>query len=80
MERSRVSTDVIHTGPTLGEILLMEEVSELTRIPLSTLRYYRHTGRLGPRSFLLGGRVVYKRGDVEAWIESRYQAEAEGAR
>jgi predicted DNA-binding transcriptional regulator AlpA len=24
----------------------------------------------------LGNRVVYKRADVEAWIESRYNAEA----
>ena len=76
-EEPGLSTDLIHTGPSLAEILLMPEVSELTRIPLSTLRFYRHSGQ-GPRSFPLGGRVVYKRADVEAWIESRYQAE--GAR
>jgi predicted DNA-binding transcriptional regulator AlpA len=72
------NTKVIHTGPSLADILLMEEVSELTRIPLSTLRFYRHVGKGGPRSFRLGNRVVYKRADVEAWIESQYQAE--GAR
>lgn len=55
------------------EILLMPEVSELTRIPMSTLRFYRHSGQ-GPRSFLLGGRVAYKRGDVTAWVESQYAA------
>jgi predicted DNA-binding transcriptional regulator AlpA len=53
------------------EILLMPEVSELTRIPLSTLRFYRHSGQ-GPRSFLLGGRVAYKRSDVEQWIAAEY--------
>ena len=52
----------------------MTEVSEITRIPLSTLRFYRHTSQ-GPRSFLLGNRVAYKRSDVEAWIESRYNAD-----
>jgi predicted DNA-binding transcriptional regulator AlpA len=72
------NTKVIHTGPSLADILLMEEVSELTRIPLSTLRFYRHVGKGGPRSFRLGNRVVYKRADIEAWIESQYQAE--GAR
>jgi predicted DNA-binding transcriptional regulator AlpA len=68
-----VSTDVTHTGQAPGEILLMEEVSGLTRIPLSTLRYYRHAGQgQGPKSFKLGGRICYKRSDVEEWIETRY--------
>ena len=70
-EEPRLSTEAIHTGPSLGEILLMEEVSELTRIPLSTLRFYRHSNQ-GPRSFKLGGRIAYKRSDVLDWIESRY--------
>jgi predicted DNA-binding transcriptional regulator AlpA len=69
-----LSTEAIHTGPSLGEILLMEEVSELTRIPLSTLRFYRHSSQ-GPKSFKLGGRVAYKRSDVLDWIESRYNAD-----
>jgi predicted DNA-binding transcriptional regulator AlpA len=72
-----VNTDVIYTGPSLTEILLMPEVSKLTRIPMSTLRYYRHTSQ-GPRSFLLGNRVVYRRSDVEAWIESQYAAATGG--
>jgi predicted DNA-binding transcriptional regulator AlpA len=62
-------------APPFSEILLMEEVSELTRLPLATLRFYRHRGQGGPKSFKLGNRVVYKRADVEAWIESQYQAE-----
>jgi predicted DNA-binding transcriptional regulator AlpA len=73
-----VNTKVIHTGPSLSELLLIEEVAELTRLPLSTLRFYRHVGHGGPKSFKLGNRVAYKRSDVEAWIESQYQAE--GAR
>ena len=71
-----LNTKVIHTGPSLGELLLIEEVAELTRLPLSTLRFYRHVGKGGPKSFKLGNRVAYKRSDVEAWIESQYQAEA----
>jgi predicted DNA-binding transcriptional regulator AlpA len=69
-----VNTEVIHTGPPLAEILLMEEVAELTRIPVSTLRYYRYYGK-GPRSFKLGSSVVYKRADVLDWIESSYNAD-----
>jgi hypothetical protein len=49
------------------------EISALTRVPLATLRYWRHIGK-GPRSFKLGGRVADKRGDVEAWVEAQYNA------
>jgi predicted DNA-binding transcriptional regulator AlpA len=58
----------------LGEIMLMEEVSKLTRVPVPTLRYYRHVGG-GPRSFKVGNRVAYMRSDVEAWLEQLYQAD-----
>ena len=61
----------------MPELLFGEEVSEITRIPIATLRFYRHAGK-GPKSFKLGNRVVYKREDVLDWIESQYQAE--GAR
>ncbi len=64
----------------LSEILLLEEVSELTRVPVPSLRYYRHVGEGGPRSFKLGNRVVYKRADVEQWIEERYNDDTAGQR
>jgi predicted DNA-binding transcriptional regulator AlpA len=32
----------------------------------------------GPRSFLLGKRVAYKRSDVLQWIESQYAADHTG--
>jgi predicted DNA-binding transcriptional regulator AlpA len=63
----------------MPDILLMEEVSEITRIPLPTLRFYRHAG-LGPKSFKLGGRVAYKHQDVLDWIEERYNADADTRR
>jgi predicted DNA-binding transcriptional regulator AlpA len=59
-----------------SELLHLEEVSEMTRIPVPSLRFYRHNGT-GPRSFRLGNRIVYKRADVEAWIEERYNADAQ---
>jgi predicted DNA-binding transcriptional regulator AlpA len=60
----------------MSELLRIEEVAELSRQSLSTLRFYRHRGYGGPQSFKLGNRVVYKRADVEAWIEAQYNAEA----
>jgi predicted DNA-binding transcriptional regulator AlpA len=54
------------------DLLTTAEVATITRAPASTVRYWRHVGE-GPRSFRLGKRVVYRRGDVLAWI-----AECEG--
>jgi predicted DNA-binding transcriptional regulator AlpA len=56
----------------MPEYMTTAEVSDLTRLPQETLRYYRHLGDKGPRSFKLGGRrVVYDRADVLAWIEEQ---------
>jgi predicted DNA-binding transcriptional regulator AlpA len=55
-----------------NEILLIDETSEMTRLPEATLRFYRHRGYGGPKSFKLGNRVAYKRADVEQWIEQQY--------
>ncbi|CAN5407238.1 hypothetical protein BH10ACT8_BH10ACT8_07680 [soil metagenome] len=49
------------------DLLTTAEVVVITRAPASTVRYWRHVG-MGPRSFRLGKRVVYRRRDVLAWI------------
>ncbi|ORW27572.1 transcriptional regulator [Mycobacterium paraense] len=49
------------------------EVSALTGIKQSTLRYWRHCDE-GPPSFAMGGRVMYRRTAVMAWIEQQEQA------
>ncbi|MCT1985585.1 helix-turn-helix domain-containing protein [Dermacoccus abyssi] len=46
----------------------------MLRIPVGTLRYWRHQGT-GPKSFKLGAkRVAYMREDVEAWLQQQYEA------
>lgn len=50
------------------ELLLMPEISALTRQPEGTLRYLRHVGR-GPRLEKRGRRLVAWKSDVIAWIE-----------
>jgi len=57
----------------MSKILLHQDVSELTRVPVATLRYWRHTGKGGPKSFKIGNRVAYKLEDVEAWLEAQYE-------
>jgi predicted DNA-binding transcriptional regulator AlpA len=57
----------------MNTLLSIAETSVRTTVPVPTLRFYRHK-RTGPKSFKLGGRVVYKESDVEAWIEEQYTA------
>lgn len=55
------------------ELMTVSEVAEQLRVPIDTLRYWRHVGR-GPQPFKIGKHLRYRRGDVEAWIETQYQA------
>ena len=48
------------------ELLTITEAAELLRAPVATLRDWRHFGT-GPRSFRLGRRVLYRRGDLHDW-------------
>jgi predicted DNA-binding transcriptional regulator AlpA len=66
------------------DLLYQPEVSKMTGIPVATLKYWRQDNR-GPRSFRLSdkggraGRVVYRRSDVEAWIDAQDQASGAGS-
>jgi predicted DNA-binding transcriptional regulator AlpA len=51
------------------DILTLAEVAEMTRTNPATLRYWRSVGVGGPESFKLGRRVMYRRADVEKWLE-----------
>ena len=55
------------------ELMTIEEVSEVTRVPVPTLRWWRSTNSGGPRSARVGRRVMYRRADVEAWIEDAFK-------
>lgn len=59
------------------EYLGTKQVSAETGIPESTLRYYRHCG-IGPASFRMGRRVVYRRVSVESWIAAQEAASMRG--
>lgn len=57
--------------PTPGpeaELLTITEAADLLRAPVATLRYWRHRS-IGPHSFRLGRRVLYRREDLHAWID-----------
>jgi excisionase family DNA binding protein len=49
-----------------------QEVADLLHTPVATLRWWRHQGT-GPVAFQLGQRkVMYRRSDVQEWLQSRY--------
>ena len=56
------------------DLLTTAEVAQVTRAPESTLRYWRHCG-IGPRSFRVGRRVVYRRDEVDRWLRERESTE-----
>jgi excisionase family DNA binding protein len=49
------------------ELLTVTEVADLLRVPVATVRWWRHKGD-GPRGFRLGRHVVYQLSDVTAYI------------
>lgn len=54
------------------------EASDLTGVPVNTLKDYRAKGK-GPRSAVIGGRVRYRRADVLAWIDEQFEQTVRGA-
>jgi predicted DNA-binding transcriptional regulator AlpA len=56
-------------GQQTGELLTVADVAEMTRLSAGMLRYWRALGEGGPASFKLGRRVMYRRADVEKWLE-----------
>lgn len=52
------------------DLLTITEAADLLRAPVATLRYWRHL-HVGPPSFRLGRRVLYRRDDLRAWIDSK---------
>lgn len=57
-----------------SDLLLLEEVAEITRLSTSTLRWLRHRNE-GPPGFKMGRRVMFRRAAVEAWISERERAQ-----
>lgn len=50
--------------------LTAQEVEQDYRIPVGTLRYWRHCNT-GPRSYMVGGRIRYDVADLDAWIAAQ---------
>lgn len=57
---------------TASDFLTNEDIAQLVRVPVSTVRYWKHMGE-GPRSMKVGRRVLHRREDVEVWLASKYE-------
>jgi excisionase family DNA binding protein len=55
------------------ELMTITEVAELLRLPVATLRYWRNLGDKGPKSAKIGSHVLYRRADVEAWLDAQFK-------
>jgi predicted DNA-binding transcriptional regulator AlpA len=60
------------------ELMLLPEVATMTRLSEDTIRWLRHTGE-GPKSGKLGRRVVYRRSDVQTWIDAGFDRDEQPA-
>lgn len=58
------------------EFLTREEASELLRKPPATLAAWAYR-RIGPDFFRVGRTVLYRRSDLELWLESQRVAPSE---
>jgi predicted DNA-binding transcriptional regulator AlpA len=58
----------------LSRLITLAEVAELTRIPISTLRYYRQRGE-GPPMFRVGRRVMAYEDEVRGWLDAERDKE-----
>ena len=58
----------------MEQLLTIDEVSEVTRVPVSTLRFWRSVGNLGPPSGRVGRRVMYRKVDVAAWLDAQFRS------
>lgn len=61
----------------MSALMTVKELTAETTIAESTWYDWRHRG-IGPRSFKLGGRVVYRRAEVDAWLAEQAAATSRG--
>lgn len=59
------------------EFVSINELATETGIAAATLRYWRGEN-FGPASFKLGGRIVYRRSEVDRWLAEQEAATRRG--
>ena len=65
---------VAETLKRAGDLLTEQEAANFLQIAPGTLSVWRSTGRYALPFVKIGARVRYKRGALQAWLESRVRA------
>lgn len=55
---------------TENDLMYREEAAEYLRIPTATLSAWAYRS-IGPEFFRVGRRVLYRRGDLDRWLEAQ---------
>ena len=66
-----------HSPSDKPEFVSINELASETGIAPATLRYWRGED-FGPASFKLGGRIVYRRDEVDRWLAEQEAATRRG--
>lgn len=61
----------------MEEFLNSQQVATWLQMPMATL-YKKNSDGSGPRRYKVGKRVLYRRKDVEAWLEKQLVLDATG--
>lgn len=57
----------------MNDLRTLDEVAAYLRKSPSQMRWMRHN-HTGPRSAKIGGRVMYRQRDVDAWLDAQFEA------
>lgn len=52
-------------------LLPTDDAAQFLGVATGTMRWWRHKG-VGPKSFKVGGKVMYKRADLQAYLDAQY--------
>lgn len=58
----------------MNDLRTLDEVAAYLRKTPSQMRWLRYAGT-GPKSAKIGGRVMYRQRDVDAWLDAQFEAD-----
>lgn len=61
----------------MSELMTLEQFAAVMNVSVNTVRYWRSIG-YGPKSARIGRRVVYRRVDVDAWVDAHFDEDSAG--
>lgn len=57
----------------MSDLMNLEQASTYLNMTPKQLRWQRYVGK-APRAALIGGRVTFRRSDLDAWISEQFEA------